>query len=544
MRINEEMLQARNQNRSTVVSQHGVVCSSQPLAGAAGLEVLRNGGNAIDAAVCVNAVLSVVEPMNCGPGGDLFGIVWVEKDRKLFGLNASGRSPHGWGLEGAQSLGLSSIPAYDPLAWSVPGCVSGWQALLDRFGTRKLAETLQPAIGYARNGFPVSPIIAQDWPFEADRFPTLAEVYMPEGRAPRFGEVFRNPALAGFLELLAAGGAEVFYRGEVAERIVRFSQAHGGRFTLQDFQEHEPTWVDPVSTTYRGFEVWELPPNCQGIAVLQMLNILEQFDIARLEPNSARHLHLVIEAKKLAFEDRAAYYADMDFADVPVEKLISKEYGAQRAARIDPHHAVQTVSPGLVSGESDTIYLATADDEGNMVSLIQSTYHGWGSHIVPDGLGFPIQNRGMSFALDLTHPNRLEPHKRPFHTIIPGFVTKEGRPTLAFGVMGGDFQPQGHVQVLLNLLDFGMSPQQAGDQPRVAHFDSSSPMGQRMIDGGSVGFERGFSESVKRELAAMGHTLRQGVDSFGGYQAIWREENPRRYFGASDPRKDGSAIGF
>ena len=544
MAINRELLRSRNQNRSTVVCQNGIVCASQPLASMAGIDILKRGGNAIDAAICANAMVSVVEPMSCGPGGDLFAIAWIEKDRKLYGLNASGRSPYNWNLDEAQKLGLRSIPPYSPLSWSVPGCVSGWGALLERFGSRTMATVLEAAIHYAREGFPVSPIIARSWGLDAQKYPTLAKTFMPNGTAPRFGDIFKNPDMAAFLEMIAKGGAEVFYQGEVAERIVKFSQANGGRFSMRDFRDHTATWVEPATTSYRGYDVWELPPNGQGIAVLQILNMLEQFDIGALEPNSAEHLHLFIEAKKVAFEDRATYYADMDFADVPLAWLISKEYGKQRAKLIDPKRAAQKVSPGQPTGGSDTIYLTTADKEGNMVSFIQSIYHGWGSHYVPDNLGFALQNRGELFALDPNHLNKLEPHKRPFHTIIPGFVTKDGEPVFSFGVMGGDFQPQGQSQVVMNIIDFGMSAQQAGEQPRVQHFDSSTPTGHKMVRGGSVGFERHVPDSVKATLAQMGHTVRKDVGAYGGYQGIWKESNPRRYFGGSDPRKDGCAIGY
>jgi gamma-glutamyltranspeptidase/glutathione hydrolase len=541
--MNRETVAARNQNRSTVVCRQGIVCTSQPLATMAGLSILQSGGNAIDAAICANAMLSVVEPMNCGPGGDLFAMVWIENEQKLYGLNASGRAPYDWDLDKAQGLGLKAIPAYSPLAWNVPGCISGWAALLERFGSATPERLLQMPIQYARDGFPVSSIIAGDWAFDAKQFPTLAAVFMPDGRAPQYGDVFRNPRLAEFYEVLVGDGWRAFYEGEIAERIVKSSQANGGRFSLRDFREHQATWVDPVSTSYRGYDVWEIPPNGQGISALQMLNILETFDIAALGPNSPEHLHLFVEAKKLAFEDRAVYYADMDFADVPITKLISKEYGRARARLIDPRYAAKRVASGDPQG-TDTIYLAAADKAGNMVSLIQSTYHGWGSHIVPDSLGFALQNRGMSFSLDPRHRNRLEPHKRPFHTIIPAFVTKDTKPVFAFGVMGGDFQPQGHVQVLMNLIDFGMSPQQAGEQPRVEHSGSSTPQGGTMTDGGVVTCEPLIPDKTKEQLARMGHNVSRRIDTFGGYQGIWREEGPRRYFGGSDPRKDGCAMGY
>jgi gamma-glutamyltranspeptidase/glutathione hydrolase len=542
--INRKLLQNRNQNRSTVVCQNGIVCSSQPLASMAGVDILKAGGNAVDAAICVNAMLSLVEPMMCGPGGDLFAIVWNEKEGKLIGLNASGRSPYDWSLDQARAMGLKEIPVHSPLSWSVPGCVSGWAALQKRMGRFDLAELLKAPIAYARKGFPVSPVIARSWSFGSWGNANLKKTYMPGGKPVRFGDIFKNGDLAYVFETIAQGGAEAFYKGPIAERIVKFSEANGGRFSMRDFRDHTANWVEPVTTSYRGYDVWELPPNGQGIATLQMLNLLEHFDIGSMQPNSAEHLHLFIEAKKLAFEDRAVYYADMDFADVPLKELISKEYAERRVKLIDPKRAAQSVKPGRLRNVSDTIYLTTADKDGNMVSLIQSIYYGWGSGFVPDGLGFCLQNRGQLFALDPNHLNKLEPHKRPFHTIIPAFVTKGGQPVFSFGVMGGDFQPQGQTQVLMNLIDFGMSPQQAGEQPRVRHLESSEPTGEKMVAGGSVSFERHIAEDVKRKLASMGHKLNPGVGAFGGYQGIWRKSNPLRYFGGSDPRKDGCAIGY
>lgn len=544
MRIDAGRLKNRNQNRSTVACTHGLVCASQPLAAEAGVEVLKSGGSAIDAAIAANAMLSLVEPMNCGPGGDLFAIVWDEKSRKLHGLNASGRSSYAWGLQDALGLGLKDIPAYTPLAWSIPGCVSGWQALHERFGRSKLDAILGPAIRYAREGFPVTPIIADDWGFDPGKSPSLAETFAPDGKTPVFGAIFRNPDLADFFEALLRDGLNTFYRGSIAERIVKFSDANGGRFARRDFEDHTADWVDPVSTGYRGYDVYELPPNGQGISALQILNMLETFDIASLPPNSAEQLHLFIEAKKLAYEDRAVYYADRDKADVPVDWLISKDYGRERAKKIDPKRAAQDVGPGQFAPKSDTIYLTAADKDGNMISLIQSIYHGWGSHYVPDRLGFALQNRGELFALDPNHRNKLEPHKRPFHTIIPAFVLKEGQPAFSFGVMGGDFQPQGHTQVLMNWIDYGMSPQQAGEQPRVEHAGSSTPTGHRMQGGGRVACELLIPEATRAQLAAMGHQVAEGNDVFGGYQSIARLDEPLRYFGGSDPRKDGAAIGY
>jgi gamma-glutamyltranspeptidase/glutathione hydrolase len=538
------LLGSRNQNRSTVVARNGMVCTSQPLASMAGVDVLQAGGSAVDAAIAADAMLGLVEPMSCGVGGDLFAIVWSEKDRKLFGLNASGRSPYDWNLQQARDMGLKEIPVYSPLSWSVPGCVSGWASLHERFGKLSFPKLLEPAIQQAKEGFPVSPIIAHSWSFGSLDTPGLRSTYMPDGKPVYYGTIFRNPDLAGVYDLLCRQGLAAFYQGEPAEQIVKFSQAQGGRFSLRDFRDHKADWVEPVSTSYRGYDVWELPPNGQGIAVLQMLNLLEHFDIGPMPPNSAEHLHLFIEAKKLAFEDRAVYYADMDFAKVPLRQLISKDYAAERVKLIDRSRAAQEVHCGRITGSSDTIYLTTADRDGNMVSFIQSNFHGWGSGYVPDGMGFCLQNRGLLFALDPSHLNRLEPHKRPFHTIIPAFVTKAGRPAFSFGVMGGDFQPQGHTQVLMNLIDFGMSPQQAGEQPRIEHTESSTPTGSKMVGGGTVGFERGIADEVKLKLAYMGHKVRPNLGAYGGYQGIWRQDTPLRYFGGSDPRKDGCAMGY
>ncbi|MDA7497078.1 gamma-glutamyltransferase [bacterium] len=537
--------QSRNQNRSTVACQRGIVCSSQPLASQAGLDVLKKGGSAVDAAIAANAVLSVVEPMSNGPGGDLFAIGWDEASQSLYGLNASGRSPYNWNLNEVEKLGLTGIDPYSPLSWSVPGCVSGWEKLADKFGKLNRSELLADAIHYAREGFPISPIIAKGWVKSPSRsHPTLSDTYLPGGDRLGFGDIFKNPGIADFFEILSRDGWSAFYEGEIADRIVRFSKEQGGRFDLKDFQDHTADWVAPVSANYRGYDVWELPPNGQGIAALQILNMLEQFDMNSLGANSAEYLHLFLEAKKLAFEDRAIYYADMDFAEVPLQWLISKEYAQERAKMIDPKKAAQKVAAGRLKGGADTVYLTAADKDGNMVSFIQSVYHGWGSKYVPTGLGFALQNRGELFSLDPNDLNRLEPHKRPFHTIIPGFMTKDGRPLLSFGVMGGDFQPQGHAQVLMNMIDFGMSPQQAGEQPRIAHSESSKPTGVKSTGPGTVQLERGISDSVRDQLTQMGHHLNSSVGAFGGYQSIWRMDDPLRYFGGSDPRKDGCAIGY
>ena len=533
-------------SRSAVLARNGLAATSQPLATAAAVRVLQQGGNAVDAAIAANAVLGVVEPMSCGLGGDLFAIVWDAKTKTLHGLNASGRSPRAATLERYKALGLTQIPTHGPLSWSVPGCVDGWEQLRARFGTKPMAELLAPAIAHAEDGFPVSEIIAEDWRGSAPslaRVPTSAACFLPGGHAPRTGDLFRNPGLARSLRLVARDGRDAFYRGPIAEAIVAYSHAAGGLFERQDFEEHTSTWVDPVSTNYRGYDVWELPPNGQGIAVLQMLNLLEPHDLKKLGPLSAETLHLMIEAKKLAYEDRATFYADPEFARVPVKALISKAYAAKRGELIHPDRANDRPTHGE-PGEADTIYLTVVDKDFNAVSLIQSNFNGFGSGHVPGDLGFPIQNRGCLFALDPAHANRLEPRKRPFHTIIPGFVTKDGKPWLSFGLMGGDMQAQGHAQVLCNMIDFGMDAQEAGDAPRFRHAGSSDPTGPRATGGGTVYLESEIGPEVRRALEAKGHRVVGARSGFGGYQAIRIDLERGTLIGGSDPRKDGAAMGY
>ncbi|WP_169976268.1 gamma-glutamyltransferase [Tautonia rosea] len=535
-----------HKGRSAVLARNGMAATSQPLAVQTAIRVLQDGGNAIDAAIAANAVIGVVEPMSCGIGGDLFAIVWDAKTGTLHGLNASGRAPKRATIEFYRDQGHDYVPVYGPLSWSVPGCVDGWATLHERFGSVPMAELLAPAIRYAEEGFPVSEVIAANWKDDEERLAAVAssaECLLPGGKAPGFGEVFQNPDLARTLRIIADEGPAAFYRGEPARAIVAYSDEVGGLFSQEDFETHESTWVDPVSTNYRGYEVWELPPNGQGIAALQMLNILEHFDLASLGHNSAEALHLMIEAKKLAFEDRATYYADPAFAEVPVNRLISKEYAEGRAALIDADQALTNVEPGPIQ-QGDTIYMTVVDKDRNCVSLIQSNFHSFGSQHVPRGLGFPLQNRGSWFALDPSHANRLEPGKRPFHTIIPAFVTKDGEPWLSFGVMGGDMQPQGHVQVLCNMIDFGMDVQEAGEAARFRHFGSSEPTGQPGDGGGAVSLESGVGSDVRNALEAKGHRIDDRPGSYGGYQAIRIDLERGVLLGGSDPRKDGAAIGY
>jgi gamma-glutamyltranspeptidase/glutathione hydrolase len=534
--------------RSEVIAKNGMVCAAQPLAVQVGIDILKKGGTAVDAAIAVNAALGLMEPVGCGVGGDLFAIVWDAETKKLFGLNASGRCPYLLTIDEVKNKGYESIPYTGVLPQTVPGCVDGWFELHERFGKLSMKEILEPAIRYAEEGFPLTEVIAYYWALGGARLkdePNFAATYLPGGRAPKKGEIFRNPDLARTYGLIAEGGRDVFYKGEIAQTIDSFSQRIGGYLRLNDFEDHTSTWVDPVSTDYRGYTVWELPPNGQGIAALQMLNILDAFDLASFGHNSADYLHLLIEAKKLAFEDRAKYYADLDFMTVPVAALISKEYAAERCALIDMRRAQRRIPAGdFALEQGDTTYLTVADREHNFVSFIQSNYAGFGSGPVPDGLGFCLQDRGALFSLDPEHANALKPGKRPFHTIIPAMVTKSGKPIFSFGVMGGAMQPQGHVQVLLNIIDFGMNLQEAGDAPRFRHTGSSQPTGEVMTDGGRVALESGIPAEVQRDLVKRGHRVVTANGGFGGYQGIWWNHETDVLIGASESRKDGCAAGY
>jgi gamma-glutamyltranspeptidase / glutathione hydrolase len=536
----------KNKTRSAVLARQGMAATSQPLATAAAIRILQEGGNAVDAAIAANAVQGVVEPMSCGIGGDLFAIVWDNKTKQLYGLNASGRSPRAATREHFRAQGLTQIPHKGPLSWSVPGCVDGWDLLRKKFGSKSWGELLAPATKYAEEGFPVSEVIAASWKASEPslaKIPSSAACFLPGGHAPAFGDVFKNPDLARTLKLIAQDGRDAFYKGSIAAGIVAYSQAQGGLFNPGDFSGHTGTWVTPVSTSYRGYDVWELPPNGQGIAVLQMLNLIEPFDLKRIKPQSAEWLHLMIEAKKLAYEDRAKYYADPEFVKVPVAELISKSYADQRRKLLDPARANNRPIPGEPT-PADTVYLTVVDKDLNAISLIQSNFEGFGSDHVPTGLGFPLQNRGSLFSLEASHANRLEPGKRPFHTIIPGFVTREGKPWMSFGLMGGDMQAQGHAQVLSNIIDYGMDVQSAGDAPRFCHFGSSTPTGIPAQDGGTVALESGIPDEVRKALESRGHRLIDARGGFGGYQAIRIDLENHVLIGGSDPRKDGSAIGY
>lgn len=544
----DRFLGATFATRSEVIAQNGMVATSHPLATQIGIDILKKGGNAIDAAIAANAALGLMEPTGCGVGGDLFAIVWDAKTKKLYGLNASGRSPKSLTLEYFEEQGMDKIPAFGPLPVSVPGAVDGWFELNQKFGSMKMSDILAPAISYAEDGFPLTELISWYMEFSLSSYlnagrVNIEDTYMKQnnGRLPGEGEIFKNPYLANTYRKIARGGRDVFYEGEIAKTIVDFMQEQGGFLSIEDLAAHRSEWIEPVSVNYRGYDVWELPPNGQGIAALQMLQILEGYDFSDIEFGSVEHLHLFTEAKKLAFEDRAKYYADMDFAKVPVDELLSDAYAEQRRKLIG--NGAATYQAGEISA-GETIYLTVADKDGNMISLIQSNYRGMGSGMVPPKLGFMLQDRGELFSLERGQANTYEPGKRPFHTIIPAFITKDGEPFVSFGVMGGDFQPQGHCQIVMNLIDFGMNMQEAGDAPRWDHTGTSTPTGKASEGKGEMRIESGIPYETIRGLMFKGHKVGFRFGLLGGYQGIlWDKEN-KVYRGASESRKDGQAAGY
>ncbi len=532
--------------RSEVIAQHGMACTSQPLATQTAIDILKAGGSAIDAAIAADAVLGLTEPTGSGIGGDLFAIIWDAKTKKLYGLNASGRSPKSLTREMLLKKGLTSIPSLGPLPVSVPGCVDGWFELHQKFGKLTMKQILAGAINYARDGFPVSEVIAYYMGSNSrslQQYPNFKETYMPDGKSPQKGEIFKNPRLANTLQKIVDGGRDAFYKGDIAKTIADYMKRNGGYLSYEDLATHNSEWVEPVSSNYRGYDIWELPPNSQGIAALQMLNIMEGYDVKSMGFGSAEYIHLFVEAKKLAFEDRAKFYADPTFHQLPIQQLISKEYAAERRKLLDRNKSSKRQLPGNPE-HGNTIYLTVADGVGNMISFIQSNYRGMGSGMTPDQLGFVLQDRGEMFTLEENHVNTYEPGKRPFQTIIPAFITKDGQPWVSFGVMGGAMQPQGHVQIVVNLIDFGMNLQEAGDAPRIQHFGSSEPTGEKMMDGGIVCLESGFDYETIRTLMQKGHKIQYDLGGYGGYQAIMYDSKNKVYLGASESRKDGEASGY
>ncbi len=521
--------------RSPMMGLRGAVATSQPLAAQAGMRMLQAGGNAVDAAIAAAIALTVVEPTSNGLGSDAFALIWDGK--KIHGLNASGKSPAQLDAHKIRKEGLSQMPIAGWLPVTVPGAVSAWVEMAAKFGSLPLTEIVKPALEYAENGYPVPPVIAGYWRASERRFAgnaDFARVFLPNGHAPAPGTIFRFPEVARTLRSIAESAGEEFYRGALAREIVAHSEKTGGYLTLEDFNSHRPEWVEPISTNYRGYDILEIPPNGQGITALIALNILEGWEQARLPQLSSQRLHLVIEALKYAFADVHAYVADPRATEVPTAALLSKDYAATRRREIDPVKASTDLKPGL-PGSSDTVYLCTADGNGMMVSFIQSNYMGFGSGIVVPGTGISLQNRGAGFSLTPGHPNEYAPGKRPYHTIIPGFIMKDGTPLSAFGVMGGDMQPQGHLQVVSGIVDYGLNPQAAIDCPRV-----------RVLDDHKVEVEAGIAPEAVRELARMGHRVIYSAEmaGFGGGQMIWRDPESGVLIAGSEPRKDGQAVVF
>jgi gamma-glutamyltranspeptidase/glutathione hydrolase len=526
--------------RSVVRAEHGMVATSQPLASQVGLDVLKRGGNAVDATIAMAAMLNVTEPMMTGVGGDAFALVYWAKTKELKGLNASGRAPQALSLDHFAKKHLTHMPEFGMESITVPGAFDGWVTLLEKYGTMKLSDLLAPAIAYAENGFPVMEKAAEDWEAEVHKLqqtPAASANYLVNGRAPRAGEIFRQKNLAHTLRVLAQGGRNAFYKGEIARSIADYCRKNGGFIAEQDLAAQKAEWVDPISTNYRGYTVYELPPNGQGLTALLALNILEGFDLASLRAQPERYYHTLIEATKLAFADRNRYIADPAFAKVPVTELLSKEYATKRRLLIDPNKALDSPAPGELNVGSDTTYFTVVDKDGNAVSFINSLFDAFGSGIVAGDTGIVLQNRGSGFSLDPHHPNRIEPGKRPFHTLIPAMVFKDDKLLLSFGVMGGAIQAQGHVQVLTNLIDLGMGLQQAIDAPRY-----------RFTTGRSVLLEDEIGAGVIDRLMAMGHVRGSppGVlrSSMGGGQAVMIDPVSKTLMGASDPRKDGCALGY
>ncbi|WP_238946745.1 gamma-glutamyltransferase [Seongchinamella unica] len=557
-------------SRSPVYGSKGMAATAQPLASQVALDILKQGGTAVDAAIAANAALGLMEPTGNGIGGDIFVIVWDPASRQLHGYNGSGRSPRGQNLaelksridalkaQGQLPADARGIPSHGPLPVTVPGTVDGWFALHERFGKLPMNQLLAPTIDYAREGFPVSPVISyyfdRSWKFFSQRFAgtpyldNIRSTWFPQGRAVEPGELLTNQDLADTLETLALEGRDAFYKGSIARRMAGYFEGMEGGLAYEDFSQHQGEWVEPGSVNYRGYDLYELPPNGQGYAALQMLSILKNIDLRQWSRGSAEVFHYLVEAKRLAFEDVARYYADPDFADIPLNGLLSDDYGRQRFAEIDPLRASPEFGPGepRLEGEGDTTYLTVADESGMMVSLIQSNYRGMGSGMVADGTGFMLQNRGELFSLDPEHPNAYAPGKRPFHTIIPAFLMQDGEPVMSFGLMGGGMQPQGHVQVLVNMIDYGMNVQEAGDAARFLHDGGRQPTGKHGDPLGTLYVEPGVPAETVERLRAMGHHVEvdpSGV-RFGGYQAIRVDRETGSYAGATEMRKDGTVAAW
>jgi gamma-glutamyltranspeptidase/glutathione hydrolase len=540
-------------SRSAVWGVHGAAATSQPLATLAAIEILKAGGSAVDAAIAANACLGFLEPTANGIGGDCFAMLWDPQAKKVVGINGSGRSPANLSLETVRSRARNGlVPAYGAIAVSVPGTVDAWWQLHQRYGKLPWKRLFDPAIEYATEGAPIAQTVAYYINASFKKFTSAGvgieeienyrKVWAPNGHPPAEGDVFRNPALARTLGLIAVGGRDEFYQGEIAETIERYFKRIGGWMTKADLAAHTSEWTQPIVSPYRGVDVYGLAPNTQGLSTLQILNILETFDVQKMGFQSAASIHHAVEAKRLAFEDRARFFADPDFSQTPIEWLNSKDYARQRAKLIKPNRILTPVHAGQAPSHGDTTYFCTADAQGMMVSMIQSNYRGMGGGLMPDGLGFMFQDRGELFTLADGHPNVYAPRKRPFQTIIPGFTVKNGEPWLAFGVMGGDMQPQGQAQVISNFVDFGLAVQEAGDSPRWHHEGSSEPTGEAQSGVGLLRLESGIPAKTRKALASLGWKIGESDGGFGRYQAV--ERWPGRYAAAADPRADGTALAY
>ncbi len=525
-------------SRSAVICQNGAVATSQPLAAQAGLKILQSGGNAVDAAIATAAVLNVVAPMSTGIGGDAFALFYIQKEKKLMGLNASGRSAYGADPELLHQQGITSMPLYHNLfALNVPGAFDGWIQLIDRYGNMSMSEVLEPAINYAENGFSVSPQIGLSWSKSAlllGHCKNARETYLTNGRSPKTGEVFQIKPLANTFRLLAEGGREAFYEGEIAEKIVQYSDQNSGWLTMKDFQDHNSEWVDPISVDYKGYQICEIPPNGQGIAALMALNIVSQFESSQLLFDSSSRTHLMIEAMKLGLVDLHRHITDPTFVDIPVNRLLSSDYAYQQAKKISVEKSLPPYDLTKLTTGYDTVYLSVVDSDRNVVSFINSLFHRFGSHMVAGDTGILLQNRGAGFSLHPEHVNYLSPHKRTLHTIIPGMMMKDGLPLMSFGVMGGPMQPQGHLQLVSNLIDCNMDVQSALDAPRF----------QVMLDG-KIGVESNFGSEILNVLKSKSHQLSLDKNTFfGGGQAILIDSENGTLVAGSDSRRDGCAVGY
>ena len=532
--------------RSEVIAKKGIAATSHPLATQTALDILKRGGNAIDAAIAANALLGLIEPTACGIGGDAFAVIWDAKTQRLYGINGSGKAPSNLSFNYFKKQKIRDIPSEGPLSLTVPGCVDTWQKMHEKFGKLSLEEILAPAIAYSDDGFPVSEMVAKNMALQAERlkkYSGFSKIYMPNDSLPKKGDLFKNPALANTYRRLAEAGLRNFYDGEIADEMVEYVKTQGGFLSVSDFNAYQSEWVQPLSTSYRGYELWQLPPNGQGIAIIEMLNILETNDIKSMGFGSKALIHLLIETKKLVSEDVSEQLGDPAFVNVAISKLISKAFAAERAKLINKEKAGKSVNTAFFE-QGNSVFLTVADAEGNMVGLMQSNYRGMGSGLTPENLGFVLQNSAAAFTLQANHPNVYAAGKRPLLNNTPSFVTKDGSPWLCFGWMDGQLQSQSQLQFLVNVIDFGMNLQEAGDAPMVCHETPVERVSTSTAESGWVNMDSGFNYEIIRGLMKMGHRVKFETGNYGGFQAIMRDPISGIYFGASESKKNGQAAGY